>query len=344
MKIQRLVAIVCIVAMLFSLAMPLTIFAATTAGVQTGGSFLIADFLNQDTCTAWGQGPKNDFTGGTAGAYIAESGYELNWQTDSGGDYMKNEAAAFSGLNFSDYKYLEFSFNLNSYFEGKDNPTTVNNWVTLVLSTGESAGNYATYKDNECLTYEIDLSQYTLPKASSGLDVTVLAPLSDFVTQFDGMSNGVQGETDGVTPLSSIKSISILGAGMAKAEVGGVGHDAGDWSFKSGKWASTKGCNFIAKRLTLYQGDAIDIRIALDEYMSEFGEISANITLPTTFDGLNGSITWVSDKPELISNEGVVTLTAKSDTATLTASIQGDDGSTDEASYMITVSYWNKQI
>ena len=341
MRIRRFTALGCIAAMLLSLVVPMTAFAATTAGVQTGGSFLIADFSDQDTCIAWGQGRVNDFSqSGLRGNFEGGFGrYNTNWQTDSGGDYMKNEAAAFSDLDFSDYKYLEFSFNMAaSYHDSTRNNyvSKIKNWVTVVLSTGERAGDYSTYQNNECLTYEIDLSGYTIPDTSDGLDVKVMIPLRDFVTQFDGMRDGVQGETDGVTPLDTIRSISILGSGMGKEEVGGVGNGTA-WCFKNSKWADVNGCDFYFKRLALHTGDSIDIRTALDAYMSEFGEVSANITLPVSFDGLNGSITWVSDKPELITDEGVVTQKAKSDTATLTATILGDDGSSDTVSYLITV-------
>lgn len=341
MRIRRFTALGCIAAMLISLVVPTTAFAATTAGMQSGGEFLIADFSDQDTCMAWGQGRVNDFSqSGLRGNFEGGFGrYNTNWQTDSGGDYMKNEAAAFSDLDFSDYKYLEFSFNMAaSYHDSTRNNyvSKIKNWVTVVLSTGESAGDYSTYKNNECLTYEIDLSGYTIPDTSDGLDAKVLVPLRDFVTQFDGMKDGVQGEKDGVTPLETIRSISILGSGMGKEEVGGVGNGTA-WCFKNSKWADVNGCDFYFKRLALHTGDAIDLRNALDAYMAEFGEVSANITLPASFDGLNGSITWVSDKPELITNEGVVTQKAKSDTAMLTAIILGNDGSSDTVSYLITV-------
>ena len=339
MRIRRFTALGCIAAMLISLVVPTTAFAATTAGLQSDGEFLIADFSDQDTCIAWGQGRVNDFKAeGQRGVY-SNGRYDTDWQTDSGGDYMKNEAAAFSDLDFSDYRYLEFSFNMAASYHdsGIDNYIPkVNNWVTVVLSTGESAGNYNTYKNNECLTYEIDLSRYTIPDTSDGLDVEVMIPLRDFVTQFDGMKDGVQGETDGVTPLETIRSISILGSGMGKEEVGGVGNGT-VWSFKNARRADANACGFCFHRLALYTRDSIDIRTALDAYMAEFREVSANITLPTSFDGLNGSITWVSDKPELITNEGVVTQKAKSDTAMLTATILGNDGSSDTVSYLITV-------
>lgn len=329
MKRQRFTSIICIAAMLFSLVMPVTIFAETTAGPQSDGSFLIVDFKDEASCAAWGQGPKYDGTG-PAGICYPDQGYEMNWLGSSGGDYFANEADTFSGLDFSDYSYLQFSFNMvvNDDFRY----SSISNWVTIVLSTAEHAGEYTEYKNNECLTYELDLSSYPL-----NTTVEAFIPLDEFVTQFDGMQNGVQGAQDGTTSLSDIKSISILGSGMGNSEVGGEGNNAGEWTFKSTRWANQYGCGFFAERLSLSLGDAIDIQTALDDYMSGHGEVSADIELPTSFDGLNGSIVWESSNPEVLSETGVVTPAAESVTVTLTATITGDDGSSREVSYQVTV-------
>ncbi|MBE5040952.1 immunoglobulin-like domain-containing protein [Ructibacterium gallinarum] len=329
MKRQRLMTVFCIAAMMLSLLSPIPSFAATTAGPQSDNSFLIADFKDEATCTAWGQGPKTDGTG-LAGACYPDQGYEMNWLGSSGGNYFANEASVFSGLNWSDYKYLQFSFNL--VVEDSFSYSGISNWVTIVLSTAENAGEYTEYKNNECLTYEIDLSSYPLKTS-----VEAIIPLDSFVTQFDGMQNGVQGEKDGTTPLSSIRSISILGAGMGKAEVGGIGHDAGDWTFKSARWANQYGCGFVAERLSLYLGDAIDIQQALDTYMKAHTDITENIELPTSISGIDGSIVWDSDRPDVISPEGVVTASAKSEKVVLTATITGGDGSSKVVQYQITV-------
>ena len=336
---KKMIAMLCVCAMLVSLVVPMTIFAATTAGVQSDGTFLIADFSDKNTCDAWGKGRVNDFNlSGMRGVY-SNGRYDTDWQTDSGGDYMKNEAAAFADLNFADYKELEFSFNMAaSYHDSTRNNyvPNVKNWVTIVLSTGKSAGDYSTYKNNECLTYEIDLSQYTIPDTSDGLDVTVSVPLSSFVTQFDGMAGGEQGETDGVTPLGSIKSISILGAGMGMSAVGGVGNGTA-WSYKNSKWADVNGCGFCFKRLSLSKGDASKIKAAIDAQMADYRIVSGNIELPVSVDGYPGSIAWASSHPEIIAANGSYTQPQSNTVVTLTANITADDTTTITATYYVGV-------
>ncbi len=334
-----MIAMLCVCAMLISTMVPMMTFAATTAGVQSDGTFLIADFSDSATCTAWGTGRVNDFSQtGQRGQYL-NGRYNTNWQTDSGGDYMKNEAAAFNGLNFADYKELEFSFNMAASYHDSTKDTyvsNVKNWVTLILSTGKSAGDYSTYKNNECLTYEIDLSQYTIPDTSAGLDVTVSVPLSNFTTQFDGMTDGVQGAVDGVTSLSDIKSISILGAGMGMTDVGGVGNGT-KWSYSNSKWASSNACDFSFYRLSLSKGDASKIKAVIDAQMANYRIVSSDITLPASVDGYPGSIAWTSSHPEIIAADGSYTQPQSNTVVTLTATITADDTTTATATYYVGV-------
>ena len=334
-----MIAMLCVCAMLISTMVPMMTFAATTAGVQSDGTFLIADFSDSATCTAWGTGRVNDFSQtGQRGQYL-NGRYNTNWQTDSGGDYMKNEAAAFNGLNFADYKELEFSFNMAASYHDSTKDTyvsNVKNWVTLILSTGKSAGDYSTYKNNECLTYEIDLSQYTIPDTSAGLDVTVSVPLSSFTTQFDGMTDGVQGAVDGVTSLSDIKSISILGAGMGMTDVGGVGNGT-KWSYSNSKWASSNACDFSFYRLSLSKGDASKIKAVIDAQMANYRIVSSDITLPASVDGYPGSIAWTSSHPEIIAADGSYTQPQSNTVVTLTATITADDTTTATATYYVGV-------
>ncbi len=334
-----MIAMLCVCAMLISTMVPMMTFAATTAGVQSDGTFLIADFSDPATCTAWGTGRVNDFSQtGQRGQYL-NGRYNTNWQTDSGGDYMKNEAAAFNGLNFADYKELEFSFNMAASYHDSTKDTyvsNVKNWVTLILSTGKSAGDYSTYKNNECLTYEIDLSQYTIPDTSAGLDVTVSVPLSSFTTQFDGMTDGVQGAVDGVTSLSDIKSISILGAGMGMTDVGGVGNGT-KWSYSNSKWASSNACDFSFYRLSLSKGDASKIKAVIDAQMANYRIVSSDITLPASVDGYPGSIAWTSSHPEIIAADGSYTQPQSNTVVTLTATITADDTTTATATYYVGV-------
>ncbi len=336
---KKMIAMLCVCAMLISPAVPMMTFAATTAGVQSDGTFLIADFSDSATCTAWGTGRVNDFSQtGQRGQYL-NGRYNTNWQTDSGGDYMKNEAAAFNGLNFADYKELEFSFNMAASYHDSTKDTyvsNVKNWVTLILSTGKSAGDYSTYKNNECLTYEIDLSQYTIPDTSAGLDVTVSVPLSSFTTQFDGMTDGVQGAVDGVTSLSDIKSISILGAGMGMTDVGGVGNGT-KWSYSNSKWASSNACDFSFYRLSLSKGDASKIKAVIDAQMANYRIVSSDITLPASVDGYPGSIAWTSSHPEIIAADGSYTQPQSNTVVTLTATITADDTTTATATYYVGV-------
>ena len=334
-----MIAMLCVCAMLISTMVPMMTFAATTAGVQSDGTFLIADFSDPATCTAWGTGRVNDFSQtGQRGQYL-NGRYNTNWQTDSGGDYMKNEAAAFNGLNFADYKELEFSFNMAASYHDSTKDTyvsNVKNWVTLILSTGKSAGDYSTYKNNECLTYEIDLSQYTIPDTSAGLDVTVSVPLSSFTTQFDGMTDGVQGAVDGVTSLSDIKSISILGAGMGMTDVGGVGNGT-KWSYSNSKWASSNACDFSFYRLSLSKGDASKIKAVIDAQMANYRIVSSDITLPASVDGYPGSIAWTSSHPAIIAADGSYTQPQSNTVVTLTATITADDTTTATATYYVGV-------
>ncbi len=336
---KKMIAMLCVCAMLISTMVPMMTFAATTAGVQSDGTFLIADFSDSATCTAWGTGRVNDFSQtGQRGQYL-NGRYNTNWQTDSGGDYMKNEAAAFNGLNFADYKELEFSFNMAASYHDSTKDTyvsNVKNWVTLILSTGKSAGDYSTYKNNECLTYEIDLSQYTVPDTSAGLDVTVSVPLSSFTTQFDGMTDGVQGAVDGVTSLSDIKSISILGAGMGMTDVGGVGNGT-KWSYSNSKWASSNACDFSFYRLSLSKGDASKIKAVIDAQMANYRIVSSDITLPASVDGYPGSIAWTSSHPEIIAADGSYTQPQSNTVVTLTATITADDTTTATATYYVGV-------
>ena len=336
---KKMIAMLCVCAMLISTMVPMMTFAATTAGVQSDGTFLIADFSDSATCTAWGTGRVNDFSQtGQRGQYL-NGRYNTSWQTDSGGDYMKNEAAAFNGLNFADYKELEFSFNMAASYHDSTKDTyvsNVKNWVTLILSTGKSAGDYSTYKNNECLTYEIDLSQYTIPDTSAGLDVTVSVPLSSFTTQFDGMTDGVQGAVDGVTSLSDIKSISILGAGMGMTDVGGVGNGT-KWSYSNSKWASSNACDFSFYRLSLSKGDASKIKSAIDAQMANYRIVSSDITLPASVDGYPGSIAWTSSHPEIIAADGSYTQPQSNTVVTLTATITADDTTTATATYYVGV-------
>ena len=336
---KKMIAMLCVCAMLISTMVPMMTFAATTAGVQSDGTFLIADFSDSATCTAWGTGRVNDFSQtGQRGQYL-NGRYNTNWQTDSGGDYMKNEAAAFNGLNFADYKELEFSFNMAASYHDSTKDTyvsNVKNWVTLILSTGKSAGDYSTYKNNECLTYEIDLSQYTIPDTSAGLDVTVSVPLSNFTTQFDGMTDGVQGAVDGVTSLSDIKSISILGAGMGMTDVGGVGNGT-KWSYSNSKWASSNACDFSFYRLSLSKGDASKIKAVIDAQMANYRIVSSDITLPASVDGYPGSIAWTSSHPEIIAADGSYTQPQSNTVVTLTATITADDTTTATATYYVGV-------
>ena len=334
-----MIAMLCMCAMLISTMVPMMTFAATTAGVQSDGTFLIADFSDPATCTAWGTGRVNDFSQtGQRGQYL-NGRYNTNWQTDSGGDYMKNEAAAFNDLNFADYKDLEFSFNMAASYHDSTKDTyvsNVKNWVTLILSTGKSAGDYSTYKNNECLTYEIDLSQYTIPDTSAGLDVTVSVPLSSFTTQFDGMTDGVQGAVDGVTSLSDIKSISILGAGMGMTDVGGVGNGT-KWSYSNSKWASSNACDFSFYRLSLSKGDASKIKAVIDAQMANYRIVSSDITLPASVDGYPGSIAWTSSHPAIIAADGSYTQPQSNTVVTLTATITADDTTTATATYYVGV-------
>ena len=336
---KKMIAMLCVCAMLISTMVPMMTFAATTAGVQSDGTFLIADFSDPATCTAWGTGRVNDFSQtGQRGQYL-NGRYNTNWQTDSGGDYMKNEAAAFNGLNFADYKELEFSFNMAASYHDSTKDTyvsNVKNWVTLILSTGKSAGDYSTYKNNECLTYEIDLSQYTIPDTSAGLDVTVSVPLSSFTTQFDGMTDGVQGAVDGVTSLSDIKSISILGAGMGMTDVGGVGNGT-KWSYSNSKWASSNACDFSFYRLSLSKGDASKIKAVIDAQMANYRIVSSDITLPASVDGYPGSIAWTSSHPAIIAADGSYTQPQSNTVVTLTATITADDTTTATATYYVGV-------
>ena len=336
---KKMIAMLCVCAMLISTMVPMMTFAATTAGVQSDGTFLIADFSDSATCTAWGTGRVNDFSQtGQRGQYL-NGRYNTNWQTDSGGDYMKNEAAAFNGLNFADYKELEFSFNMAASYHDSTKDTyvsNVKNWVTLILSTGKSAGDYSTYKNNECLTYEIDLSQYTIPDTSAGLDVTVSVPLSSFTTQFDGMTDGVQGAVDGVTSLSDIKSISILGAGMGMTDVGGVGNGT-KWSYSNSKWASSNACDFSFYRLSLSKGDASKIKAVIDAQMANYRIVSSDITLPASVDGYPGSIAWTSSHPAIIAADGSYTQPQSNTVVTLTATITADDTTTATATYYVGV-------
>lgn len=343
---KKMIAMLCVCAMLISTMVPMMTFAATTAGVQSDGTFLIADFSDSATCTAWGKGPQNDFKEVLKGSYAPYSGgsYNTDWQMNSGGDYMKNEAAAFSGLDFSDYKYLEFSFNLNAYYENKLQVSQINNWITVVLSTGESAGDYDTYKNNECLTYEINLSQYTIPPSSEGLNVDVSVPLSNFVTQFDGMVNGteVAEKKDGKTPLSDIKSISILGAGMGVEQVGGTGNTQGSTSntfftFKNQRYADQYGCAVYFRRLSLSKGDASKIKAAIDAQMANYRIVSGNITLPASVDRYPGSIVWTSSHPEIIAADGSYTQPQSNTVVMLTANITADDTTTATATYYVGV-------
>ena len=340
---KKMIAMLCVCAMLVSLVVPMTIFAATTAGVQSDGTFLIADFSDSATCKAWGKGPQNNFDGTQKGIH-SNGRYDTDWQMNSGGDYMKNEAAAFADLNFADYKYLEFSFNLNAYYENALKVSQINNWITVVLSTGESAGDYDTYKNNECLTYEINLSQYTIPASSEGLNVDVSVPLSNFVTQFDGMVNGteVAEKKDGKTPLSDIKSISILGAGMGVEQVGGTGNTQGSasnnfFTFKNQKYANQYGCAVYFKRLSLSKGDASKIKSAIDAQMANYRIVSGNIELPVSVDGYPGSIAWASSHPEIIAANGSYTQPQSNTVVTLTANITADDTTTVTATYYVGV-------
>ena len=342
---KKMIAMLCVCAMLISPAVPMMTFAATMAGVQSDGTFLIADFSDPATCTAWGKGPQNNFDGTQKGTYL-NGRYCTDWQMNSGGDYMKNEAAAFSGLDFSDYKYLEFSFNLNAYYENKLQVSQINNWITVVLSTGESAGDYDTYKKNECLVYEIDLSQYTIPASSEGLNVDVSVPLSNFVTQFDGMVNGteVAEKKDEQTSLSDIKSISILGAGMGISKVGGTtGHTKGDdkdnvyLTFKNEKYASQYGCAVYFKRLSLSKGDASKIKAVIDAQMANYRIVSSDITLPASVDGYPGNIAWTSSHPAIIAADGSYTQPQSNTVVTLTATITADDTTTATATYYVGV-------
>ena len=68
---KKMIAMLCVCAMLISTMVPMMTFAATTAGVQSDGTFLIADFSDSATCTAWGTGRVNDFSQtGQRGQYL----------------------------------------------------------------------------------------------------------------------------------------------------------------------------------------------------------------------------------------------------------------------------------
>lgn len=302
------------------------------------GSFLIADFLDSATCTAWGQGPNNTQLAQPnpemKGAYIAGVGYEVDYATDTGGSYMEKRRSDFYGLNFDDYGYVRLNFTLTVSKPGttEQEDRVINNYFTVVLSTGTEAGKYDTYKQNECLTYEINMAEQAVNQS-----VELLIPLSEFVTQFDGMSGGVQGAADGTTPLRDIQSISVLGASMAKAEVGGVGNGPNVWAITNSKWSSNQTCGLRLHKIELVNGSTL-VNDALAEQMAQYtaGMISSGpISLPTSLEG--GTIVWSSDHPEIIRTDGTVTQPEYNTAVTLTAAITAADGTTASVPYTIGV-------
>ncbi|MBE5040954.1 immunoglobulin-like domain-containing protein [Ructibacterium gallinarum] len=304
---------------------------------QSDGSFLIANFLDQATCNAWGKGPGNDKLPTISfdrGVYLDGIGYEMDFATDTGGSYMSNKPESFYGLDFSDYSMLRISFTLTVSKPGTTTPEDrdIDNYFTVVLSTGEEAGYFETYKQNECLTYEIPMAEQEVNQK-----VELILPLDEFVTQFDGMSGGVQGEKDGITPLSDIKSISILGASMAKSEVGGVGNGPDVWAITNSKWSSNQTCGLRLHQIDLVTGASL-ANNALAEHMAQYTEkpISAGpISLPGSITG--GTVEWSSDHPEIIASDGTFQQPAESTVVMLTAAITGDDLSQGTGVYYIGV-------
>lgn len=305
-------------------------------------TFLIADFLDTVTCYTWGQGPGNDELPTIhfdRGEYISDVGYEVDYATDTGGSYMSKRTSDFYGLNFDDYDALRISFTLTV----NNGQANIDNYFTVVLSTGREAGYFETYKQNECLTYEIYMGDQPLNQ-----QVELTLPLSEFTTQFDGMSGGVQGTADGTTPLSDIRSISILGASMAKSEVGGVGSGPDVWAIANGNWATAQSCGLRLHKIDLVKEKtgADLISDALDAHMAQYtdGLVSdASIELPASLEVSNadgtasGTIAWSSDHPEIIETDGTVTQPYYDTAVTLTADITAGDDTTASVQYTVSV-------
>ncbi|MBQ4110145.1 MAG: heparinase II/III family protein [Clostridia bacterium] len=295
----------------------------------TDESFVIADFTQKNTVEQW-----------TAASVIASNyrgkydtvfnTYSLNWAMGSVGEnYLNSLPEKFANLDFSDYGSLHLDFHINRSEAMALKYPQVKNWFTVVLSTSENPGLYDKYKNNECLTYEIDLSEFPLNKPVSK-DIA----LADFVTQFDGMKDGVQGEKDGKTNLNEIKSISIFGGPSGSGAINGTGNPLGTWAFKNSEENDERCCGFLLYDIMLDSGANI-IEKQLSEIMSEHTLISENITLPSEFS--SGSVKWSSSNEQIISSKGEVFTTGEDVRVLLTAEISANDGTTKTLVYPVTV-------
>ena len=154
----------------------------------------------------------------------------------TGGGYLSNHPEQFADLDFSDYKGLRLNITSNRLADMTDA------YFTVVLSTAKDPKNK--YTDDECAVIEVNARFLPMEKDSS-----IYLPFSDFVTEFDGMSGGVQGTKDGETDFSKIQSISIYPGAAKRNENGanGIGatsdkfHAFTNWTLKRVD-ASEKDC------------------------------------------------------------------------------------------------------
>ena len=292
-------------------------------------SLVLADFTQKSTVDQWMAA--SVIASNLKGKYdTVYNAYSMNWVLGSVGEnYLNSLPEKFANLDFSDYGSMHLDFYINRSEALKLKYPQVKNWFTVVLSTSENPGLYDKYKNNECLTYEIDLSEFALNKTVSA-DI----PLADFVTQFDGMKDGVQGEKDGKTDLSEIKSISIFSGPFGTGVINGIGNPLGTWAFKNSEENDERCCGFILYDIMLNSGADI-IEKQLSEIMSEYTLVSENISLPKEFS--SGTVSWSSSNEQVISSDGKVFTTGEDVKVLLTAEISANDGTSKTLVYPVTV-------
>ena len=206
-------------------------------------SLVLADFTQKSTVDQWMAA--SVIASNLKGKYdTVYNAYSMNWVLGSVGEnYLNSLPEKFANLDFSDYGSIHLDFYINRSEALKLKYPQVKNWFTVVLSTSENPGLYDKYKNNECLTYEIDLSEFALNKTVSA-DI----PLADFVTQFDGMKDGVQGTKDGTTNRSDIRSVSIYSGAANGGRLNANNesfHTFTTWAFKNTAQAPSAGSMYL---------------------------------------------------------------------------------------------------
>ena len=315
-----------------------------------GETFTIADFRTSADTTAWIDGSNVKVTAGY-GSYSQSGGmnnpdggtygcYNMSWIFGAVGDtYLVENKDRFGGLDFSDYDTIKLTSKLVG---GKD---IINNYFTVVLSTnatpfaGLAETQEAKYTD-ECLTYEVDMSQYTKNEWKE-----VEIPLKDFITQFDGQGTGALADPTGSvivdkTPLSAIKSISIYAA--TPPRWGGVGTPFIDWAFKNTSQTTGTSAVMYVDSIVLESNKthttADKAMSAIRKHMSQYdGGIMSDIDIPRTIDGLDAQISWVSDNELILDNFGNIGTLPERDTIVKLKATVNDGTNIREAVYNILV-------